>query len=81
MSNAEAPPRARAQELLTPRQVAERLRFTTPRPVYRFIREGTLPASKLGGRWLIKPAAVEALLAGTRRQANPGGLRELERGR
>lgn len=51
---------------LTPRQVAESLRFTTPRPVYKLIREGELPASKLGGRLLIDVAAVDALIAGSR---------------
>jgi excisionase family DNA binding protein len=51
--------------LLTPRAVAAALGFTTPRPVYRLVREGKLPASKVGGRLLIAAAAVDALLAGS----------------
>ena len=58
-------------QLLTPRQVAEALRFTTPRPVYKLVREGELPASKLGGRLLIDVADVDALIAGS--QVGAGG--------
>jgi excisionase family DNA binding protein len=49
--------------LLTPRAVAAALGFTTPRPVYRLVREGKLPASKVGGRLLIAAADVDALHA------------------
>ena len=71
-----------AGQLLTPRQVAERLQFTTPRPIYRLIREGELPASRIGQRLLIDPADVQALLDGARpkRKRSRRGLRELERG-
>ena len=69
--------------LLSPRQVARALQFTTPRPVYRLIREGTLPAAKIGNRLLVKEADVDALIAGSqvgsRRAYAVGGLRELER--
>jgi excisionase family DNA binding protein len=67
--------------LLTPRQVAKALRFTTARPVYRMIREGDLPAAKIGGRLLIDPADVNALLAKARTPSRKptGGLRALER--
>jgi excisionase family DNA binding protein len=66
--------------LLTPRQVAEALHFTTPRPVYRMIRGGELPASRIGGRLLIGAADVDALLVESRTPRRPtGGLRELER--
>ena len=66
--------------LMTPRQVAERLRFTTARPVYRMIREGELPAARIGARLLIAPADVDALLAQSRTLPRPaGGLRALER--
>ena len=67
--------------LLTPRQVAEALHFTTPRPVYRLIREGELPASRIGGRLLIGRADVDTLLAQSRTPSREptGGLRNLER--
>jgi excisionase family DNA binding protein len=61
----------RIDTLLTPRQVAGVLRFTTARPIYRLIREGVLPASKLGGRLLIDVADVDALIAGS--QVGAGG--------
>ena len=66
---------------LTPRQVATALRFTTPRPIYRLIRSGELPAAKVGGRLLIDAADVEALVEQARPQPRrpTGGLRELER--
>jgi excisionase family DNA binding protein len=63
-----------AGQLLTPRHVAAALQFTTPRPVYRLIREGVLPASRIGGRLLIERSDVQALIAGARtrtREARP----------
>lgn len=68
-------------QLLTPRQVAAWLAFKTPRPIYRMIREGTLPASRIGGRLLIDRDDVDALIAASHRgpQVTPGGLLELER--
>jgi excisionase family DNA binding protein len=59
--------------LLTPRQVAEALRFTTARPVYRMIREGELPAAKIGGRLLIGAVDVDALLLESRTPRRPTG--------
>lgn len=52
-----------AGPLMTPRQVAALLQFTTPRPVYRMIRGGELPAARIGGRLLIDAGDVETLLA------------------
>ena len=71
-----------AGQLLTPRQVAERLQFTTARPIYKLIAEGTLPASRIGQRLLISESDVDVMLAGARarsRATAPGGLLELER--
>ena len=67
--------------LLTPRQVSERLRFTTARPIYRLIKSGELPAAKIGGRLLIEAAEVQALIEARRapRPRPAGGLRDLER--
>jgi excisionase family DNA binding protein len=69
--------------LLTPRQVAEMFHFTTPRPVYRWIREGRLPASRVGARLVIKRTHVDELIERGRVEAKRrrGGLRELERQR
>jgi excisionase family DNA binding protein len=58
-----------AGQLLTPRHVAAVLQFTTPRPVYRLIREGMLPASRIGGRLLIEASDVDALIAGSQVRA------------
>lgn len=67
--------------LLTPRQVAERLQFTTARPIYRMIREGEFPAAKIGGRLLIDAEDVRAMVERARPKPKrlTGGLRELER--
>jgi excisionase family DNA binding protein len=70
--------------LLTPRQVSDRLQFTTARPIYKLIKSGELPASKIGGRLLIEASDVEALIEHARQRASeprPGGLLGLERGR
>jgi excisionase family DNA binding protein len=69
-----------ADNLLTPRQVAEALQFTTARPVYRMIREGRLPAAKVGGRLLIRPSDVDEMIAAARTEPSTG-LRKLERSR
>ena len=71
-----------AGPLMTPRQVAALLQFTTPRPVYRMIRGGELPAARIGGRLRIDAGDVETLLAQSRSPSREptGGLMALERG-
>ena len=71
-------------QLLTPRQAAERMQFTTARPIYRAIHEGRLPASRIGARLLIKQADLDALIDSARieiKPARPRRLRDLERRR
>jgi excisionase family DNA binding protein len=56
----------------------------TARPIYKLIKSGELPASKIGGRLLIEASDVEALIEHARQRASeprPGGLLGLERGR
>lgn len=45
--------------MLTTNQAAERLGFTSHRPVVALIRRGVLHAVKLGRDWLIEEAEVE----------------------
>lgn len=68
---------------MTPRQVAQALQFTTPRPIYKLIKSGELPAARIGQRLLIEPADVQAMLDAARpkRKRARRGLRELERER
>lgn len=47
--------------LLTIKEVAEKLRLT-PYTVRRFIKEGKLPATKVGGQWRVREADLEAYL-------------------
>jgi excisionase family DNA binding protein len=69
---------------MTPQQVAATLQFTSPKPIYRMISRGELPAAKIQGRLLIERKDVRALVKRSRIERKParrGGLRELERGR
>ena len=49
------------ERMLTPEEVADRLRVTVP-TVYVWLRAGRLAGIKIGRLWRIRPAAVEALL-------------------
>ena len=53
-----------SREVMTPKQVAEYLQLH-PMTVYRFIRQGKIPAAKIGGRYRIKRESVEKLLVET----------------
>jgi excisionase family DNA binding protein len=70
-----------AGPLMTPRQVAALLQFTTARPIYRMIRRGELPASRIGGRLLIDAGDVETLLGESRTHSRQPttGLLAIER--
>lgn len=50
-----------ATQLLRPRQAAQ-LAGQTVETIRRWCREGTLPAARVNGRWLIDPAALNELL-------------------
>jgi excisionase family DNA binding protein len=67
--------------LMTPQQVADALGFETARPVYRMIREGQLPAVRLGTKLRIDRNDLDAMIARARtpRPRKRGGLRDLER--
>jgi excisionase family DNA binding protein len=49
------------REILTIVQAAEFLQFH-PDKVYRLVRSGEIPASKIGKEWRIRRADIEALL-------------------
>jgi excisionase family DNA binding protein len=56
------------RELMTTREVLLYLRVT-PRTVYRLIREGDLPAVRMGGRWRFRRADIESWLERQRQVA------------
>jgi excisionase family DNA binding protein len=49
------------KKCLTPCKVANKL-GVSPRSVYRWIRDGLLPAHKLGARYYVQESALEGLL-------------------
>jgi excisionase family DNA binding protein len=53
---------------MTTREVLRYLRVT-PRTVYRLIREGDLPAVRMGGRWRFRRDDIEAWLERQRQVA------------
>ena len=55
---------AESRDVMTPKQVAEYLQLH-PMTIYRYIKEGKIPAAKIGGRYHIKKETVEKLLAET----------------
>ena len=59
------------REVMTPKQVAEYLQLH-PMTVYRFIRQGKIPAAKIGGRYRIKRDSAEKLLSETNVKAEGG---------
>jgi excisionase family DNA binding protein len=56
------------RELMTTSEVLRYLRVT-PRTVYRLIREGDLPAVRMGGRWRFRRVDIEAWLERQRQVA------------
>lgn len=48
---------------LTPEQAAERLPFGNPDWIRAQLRAGRLRGSKIGGRWLVEPAALDDMVA------------------
>jgi len=53
-----------AREIMTPEQVAEYLQLATE-TVYRFIREGLLPASRIGRQYRVSKSHLEYFLMAT----------------
>jgi excisionase family DNA binding protein len=68
---------------MTPRQAADALGFTSPKPIYRLIREGELPAAKIANKLRIDRKDLDEMIARARtpRPRKRGGLRDLERQR
>ena len=55
---------AESRDVMTPKQVAEYLQLH-PMTIYRYIRQGKIPAAKIGRRYRIKKENVDKLLAET----------------
>lgn len=51
---------------LTPKQVAPRLHGVSVSLVYKLLRAGVIPATKVGAKWLVAPADLDAYLAAHR---------------
>lgn len=66
---------AQGSELLTVREVAEVLRLK-PDTLYRWAREGRLPAIKVGKEWRVRPDDIERILGGDPEPARNGGVVE-----
>jgi excisionase family DNA binding protein len=45
-------------DLLTARQIAEYLQLSQ-RSIYRLLERGELPATKIGGQWRFRKAAID----------------------
>jgi excisionase family DNA binding protein len=58
-------PEPQEDELLTTKQVAQRLKLT-PQTVQRLINRGELTASRVAGAWRISRSELEAFLLRTR---------------
>jgi excisionase family DNA binding protein len=66
----EAPRRETEGQLLTPEEVAERLRVSRP-TVYAWLKMGRLQGLRAGKVWRIRPADLEAFLQPEREGADP----------
>lgn len=67
----EAPRRETEGQLLTPEEVAERLRVSRP-TVYAWLKMGRLPGPRAGKVWRIRPADLEAFLQPEREGVDTG---------
>lgn len=56
-------------DLLTPEEAAALLRLNRE-TIYRNLRRGNLPGTKLGGQWRISKSALESMLRGTTLSTN-----------
>ena len=66
-------------DLLTAKQVAEYLQLSQ-RSIYRLLERGTLPATKIGGQWRFRKAAIDEWIDLHMGQLAPEELREVGRG-
>ena len=55
---------AESRDVMTPKQVAEYLQLH-PMTIYRYIKQGKIPAAKIGRRYRIKKENVDKLLTET----------------
>jgi PTS system nitrogen regulatory IIA component len=66
-------------ELLTAKQLAEYLQLSQ-RSIYRLLERGELPATKIGGQWRFRKAAIDEWIDLHMGQLAPEELREVGRG-
>ena len=66
-------------DLLTAKQVAEYLQLSQ-RSIYRLLERGSLPATKIGGQWRFRKAAIDEWIDLHMGQLAPEELREVGRG-
>jgi PTS system nitrogen regulatory IIA component len=66
-------------DLLTAKQVAEYLQLSQ-RSIYRLLERGELPATKIGGQWRFRKAAIDEWIDLHMGQLAPEELREVGRG-
>jgi len=66
-------------DLLTAKQIAEYLQLSQ-RSIYRLLERGELPATKIGGQWRFRKAAIDEWIDLHMGQLAPEDLRQLGRG-
>ena len=66
-------------DLLTAKQVAEYLQLSQ-RSIYRLLERGELPATKIGGQWRFRKAAIDEWIDLHMGQLAPDELRQVGRG-
>ncbi len=66
-------------DLLTAKQVAEYLQLSQ-RSIYRLLERGELPATKIGGQWRFRKAAIDEWIDLHMSRLAPEELRQLTRG-
>jgi len=66
-------------DLLTAKQIAEYLQLSQ-RSIYRLLERGELPATKIGGQWRFRKAAIDEWIDLHMGQLAPEDLRQVSRG-
>lgn len=62
----------KSREILTVKGVAEYL-DVHPMTIYKYVKEGKIPAFKIGTSWRIRRDSIQKWIAENEQQANKGG--------